>query len=290
MPDPTVNALMAATVVITNGAAGVTVNAFTSDGTAKAASYEGFFVTGSGTGVPPADIGTNIVLPLALKTDDGYYTQALLSNPNSSAANVTLTYSGNTGTHVVKMTVPANGVANHSVYSDNIVPLGFVGSATVTSDQPVAAVLFRAKKVSPTSDYDEDLYTAVNGVPAVRAAKTLRLPVILRRYLADDSHVGENSWVSVTVPGGGTANLTLRSIGGCTSATLTDVYTTTKQINGSFIFYENADTDSGFGSNPACFAGAMTITSDVPVVAVASFISDLGSGDQEGVYNAFPDP
>ncbi|MGD9934468.1 MAG: hypothetical protein AB7T37_12215 [Dehalococcoidia bacterium] len=57
-------------------------------------------------------------------------------------------------------------------------------------------------------------------------------------------------------------------------------------ITGSFIFYQNADSENGFGANPTCFDGGMIITSNVPVVAVASSITDLKQGDGEGVYNA----
>jgi hypothetical protein len=241
--------------------------------------------TTGGTPQPP-DLGTDIVIPLALKTPGGYYTQILLSNPSDSPADVTITYTGSTGAHTVDLVVPANGVTNHSVYSDDVVPVGFVGSATVQSSVPVAAVLFRAKKISPQSEIDEDLYTAVNGVPVARASKTNFLPMVQRRLDADSSHDGRNSWVSVSVPGGGSATLTLRSVGGPCESEAPATYTVTKVITGSFIFYQNADSENGFGANPACFDGAMVITSDVAVVAVASSITDLERGDGEGVYNA----
>jgi hypothetical protein len=186
----------------------------------------------------------------------------------------------------VDLVVPANGVTNHSVNSDDVVPVGFVGSATVHSSVPVAAVLFRAKKISPQSEIDEDLYTAVNGVPVARASKTNFLPMVQRRLGADSSHVGRNSWVSVSVPGGGSATLTLRSVGGPRESEAPATYTVTKVITGSFIFYQHADSENGFGANAACFDGAMVITSDVAVVAVASSITDLERGDGEGVYNA----
>ena len=68
------------------------------------------------------------------------------------------------------------------------------------------------------------------------------------------------------------------------------MFTATKSISGSFVFYQNLDTENGLGATPACFSGGMIITSDVPIVGIASYISDLASGDQEGVYNGIPIP
>ena len=285
-PAETKNALMAATVTVTGGSAAAVVEAYTTDGTAKAAGYEGFLVSATGAVAPPSDLGTNITLPLGLKTPDGYYTQYLFSNPGATAASLTILYTGNTGAHTVQMSIPPGGVANHSVYSDAIVPIGFVGAASVTSNVPISAVLFRAKKVNVTSELDENIYTAVNGIPSVNASKILSFPLVLRRLGKDSLHDGRNSWISVSVPGGGSANLTIRFVGVCTGADPLKVYTTTRTISGSFVFYQNADFENGFGENPSCFNGAGTITSDVPVLAVASFITDLFIGDGEGVYNA----
>ena len=109
---------MAVTVTITNGSASAQVEAYTTAGAIKSAGYEGLLFSASGPGAPPPDLGTNITLPLGLKTPDGYYTQYLFSNPGTNVADVTLVYTGTTGTHTVKISIPAGGVANHSVYSD----------------------------------------------------------------------------------------------------------------------------------------------------------------------------
>jgi hypothetical protein len=230
-------------------------------------------------------VGTDISLPLGLKTPDGYYTQYLFSNPGEAPANLTIVYAGTTGSHTVSLSIPAGGVANHSVYSDGTVPIGFVGAARVTSTVPISAVLFRAKKVNVNSEADEALYTAVNGVPSANASTTQFLPLVFRRVGKDATHDGINSWISVSVPGGGIATLTLRMRGGCTADDFDKPYTTTKTITGSFVFYQNADSDNGFGENPVCFDGGGTITSTVPILAVASAINDLIPADGEGVYN-----
>ncbi|MCC7364047.1 MAG: hypothetical protein IT303_06715 [Dehalococcoidia bacterium] len=297
MPAATAGRLMAATVTSTGAPVTVGVDAYLTSGPRKLGSYDGFIVD---TGSPASDdLGTTISIPLALKLD-GYYSQVLMSNPNGTAANATITYRSQGGqTYTVNRTIPANGTANHSVYeADGGIPEGFIGAATITSDQPIAAVLFRAKMTAPGSYIDEDLYTAVNGVPTDRATTTAKLPLIFRRAYGNNATCeaqgalcGYNSWVSITVPGGGTANVTLTTINdptsaapGCSGAA---TYTTTFAVTGSFVFYQNANSNNGLGANPACLWGGMTVTSDVPVIAIADVTTDLQPGDNDGLYNAF---
>ena len=288
MPSSTSNAIMAATLTSTGSTITVGVDAYLTGGLRKLASYDGFVVEG---GV--SDVGTNISIPLALKID-GYYSQILLSNPGATAANATITYSGNSGPYTVNLSIPASGTASHSVYeATGGVPEGFVGAAKVVSDQPIAAVLFRAKMTSPGSYIDEDLYTAVNGVPTSRATTSAKFPLIFRRAYKSGSLDGYNTWVSVAVANGGTANVTITAINdtsngvaGCNGAA---TYTATKQVVGSFVFYQNLDSaaDNGFGAVPACFWGGMVITSDTPIIAIANATNDLSRGDNDGLYNAF---
>ena len=293
MPEDTLGALMAATVTAEGSSVSVSVNAFWADENGslpKEADYDGFLVSGTGPGVPQPAVGTNVTVPLALKTESGFYTQVLLSNPNAEPADVQIVYTGNTGTHTAHLVVPPHGVANHSVYSDNIVPLGFVGVATVVADQPVAAVLFRGKKLAPTSDEDEDVYTALNGIPVGNASTRVALPFVFRRGFLQPSGVSINSWISLSVVGGGVAHVTVRSVGSC-GPTLSDaVYQTIVTITGSFIFYQNADADNGFSPTPPCFDGATIVTSDVPVIAAGSVLDARKPGDQEGIYNGIALP
>lgn len=287
MPASTNNAIMAATVNTSSSTITVGVDAYLQSGLRKLASYDGFIVSGGAA----SELGTIIAMPLAIKLD-GFYTQYLLSNPGGTAATATITYVGNTGTYSVPLNIPANGTASHSVYEAvGGIPEGFVGAATITSTQPIAAVLFRSKMTSPGSFVDTHLYTAVNGIPTVAATNTAKFPLIFRRAYRTGPFSGYNTWVSVSVADGGTANVTITAINdtsnsapGCNAPA---TYTTTKQINGSFIFYQNADSDNGFGQNPTCFWGGMTITSDKPIIAIANATNDLNQGDNDGLYNAF---
>jgi len=159
MPASTANSIMAATITSTGSTVTVGVDAYLSGGLRKLASYDGFIVGGAGDATD--DVGTAISITLAIKLD-GYYSQILLSNANAAAATATITYVGNTGTYTVPLAIPANGTASHSVYEAvGGIPEGFVGAASISSDQPLAAVLSRSKMTTPGSFIVEYLYTAV---------------------------------------------------------------------------------------------------------------------------------
>ncbi len=291
MPSQTAGALMAATVNSTGAPVTVAVDAYLSGGLHKLASYDGFVVDTDPNSTTD-DVGKNIIIPIALKLD-GYYSQILLSNPNATAASATITYKSNSGaTYTVPLSVPANGTASHSVYeAAGSIPEGFVGSATVTADQPLAAVVFRSKMTSPGSFVDTDLYSAADGIPADRATTTAKLPLIFRRAYSAGGAYGYNTWVSVATADGSAANLTITAINDTTNTApgcnAPATYTTTKAIQGSFIFYQNLDTDNGFGQAPTCFWGGMTITSDKPIIAIGDSSNDLTPGDTDDTYNAF---
>ena len=123
---------------------------------------------------------------------------------------------------------------------------------------------------------DEDLYTAVNGIPAERASTTAKFPLVFRRVYNTSSLDGFNSWVSVSVADGGTANVTLTTVNdtttgapGCGAAA---TYTATYTITGSFIFFQNLDDPAvnGLNATPGCLWGGMTITSDNGIIAIAN--------------------
>jgi hypothetical protein len=154
----------------------------------------------------------------------------------------------------------------------------------VRATGPVAVVAFRAKKVHPASDLDENLYTALNGIPLDGASNEVWFPAIFRRLSSDATHDGINSWISVSVPNAGAADVTLRAVGSCGDDE--PAFVTTKRITGSFVFYMNAETETGLGPDPPpCFVGGVLLTSNVPVVGTASYINDLRPGDGEAVYN-----
>lgn len=300
MPALTVGKLMAATITSTGAPVTAAVDAYRlRNGRFQIASYDGFNYTDAASTTD--DLGTTIIVPIALKIS-GFYSQILMSNPNATATTATITYTpqGGGATIVIAKSIPANGTANHSAYETPGLPEGFVGSATIVSANPIAAVLFRSE-LNPATLDDRDTYTAVSAIPTDRAATSAKLPLVFRRAFstpgcADQTGTcGYNTWVNVTVPGGGSANITLTTVAdtttpapGCGAAA---TYTATFTVVGSQVFYQNLvnspGAPNGLGANPACLWGGMVITSNVPIVVVADVTSDQSVGDNDGLYNGF---
>lgn len=300
-PSATDNNQMAAIVEVTNPNANNRVTAvvdiYRSDGNRLLGSYNGLVDDGPGSSTD--DVGTDVVVPIALKSSSGFYTVIGVMNLDGTAADVNIQYSGrlNDGVGPAQTrTVTLPGVTNvafHSTYSTGTnVDVGFIGSARVTSSARVAVVVIRGKLTSAGSGVNEPMYAAVNGVPTDRAATSWSLPLIFRRFAPGaPPSVGYNSWIQVQVPDGGTANVTLRFVGDPTSGCPTGPYQSVHAVTGSKVFYMNLDTpDNGFGGvNPSCFFGGATVTADRPVIVVGQVGADkFPGGDSEGLYNAFP--
>ena len=103
---------------------------------------DGNFANGSAySGVSAG--GTNVSLPLMFKagpTNGNYDTFVNVQNTGTEAANVTITYdTGATET----ATVQAGSAARFDQGTNADLPADYVGSATVTSDQPVAAAVIQ---------------------------------------------------------------------------------------------------------------------------------------------------
>lgn len=301
-PQSTFNNQIAALAEVRNASAAnpitASVEIYRSDGNRLLGSYNAPVYNEND---PAADdVGTDVVLPIAMKSTSGFYTVAGVMNLGDAAADVTITYEGNladgTGaasTQVV--TLPSvDKAAFHSTYSpgDNV-PIGFVGSARITSSQPLAVVEIRGKLTSSNPPGDaEPIYTAVNGVPIDRASEEWTAPLYFRRFApGPPGTVGYNSWVQVIVADGGSAQVTLRFAGDPTSGCPVGPYQATFPVNGSRVFYANLNSDNGFpaGQTPSCFFGGLTVTADDPVIVINQVGADkFPGGDSEGVANSFP--
>lgn len=261
----------------------------------RLAAYDGF-LTGA-RGSETDDVSTRMALPLALKTADGLWTEYALANPWSQPTTARITYTGTVGesgapvTVTAEVEVPAGAARSHSVFEVADLPAGFRGAATVESSQPLAVVLLRGKMTEAGSFEHEPPWAAANGVPAERASRTAKLPLVARNAGDGDGRDGLSTSVSVAVVGGGTANLTITttndpsaSCGGAAT-----VYTAVVTVTGTAIFDQSADDPrrNGLNAVPACLRGSMTIVSDRDIVVVAGVTSDLGEGDNDALYNAF---
>lgn len=291
MPAVARNTLMAVTIDAT---APITVAAdiYRRDGRQLAA-YDGF-LTGARDSATD-DLSTRMILPIARKTEDGAWTEYVFMNPWREATTARITYTGAADggrepvTVTVAVEVPAGAGRGHRALDSAELPDGFRGSAVIESALPLAAVLLRGG----TADADAAPFAAVNGIPAERAARTLRLPLVFRNAGRTDERDGFNSSVSVAVAGGGTANLRITAANDPTTdmrgCAVTAIYTATVRVTGSILLDQSLDDPAlnGLNAAPACLRGGMTIVSDRPIVAVAGVTADLWAGDNDALYNAF---
>ena len=290
MPSGTVNSLMSVVIESTQPVT-VIADVYRGDaGSARLASYNGFIVGEDGSNQD--DISRRVLMPLAQKNADGYSTEFAVTNPWNEAVSGTITYRGTAGDSeevevMVDIAVPAGGGVTHSALDSDALPDGFTGWALVEADLPVAALLLRGSA-------GEDSYSAANGVPRGRTTQTAKFPLIFRNAHGEGDASGYNSWVSVAVRDGETANLRIIAVNNPTSGAegceTLRLYQSRVTITGSFFFDQGSDDRklNGFNATPGCVTGGMAITSDKPIAAIGGVTSDLQDGDSDGVYNAFP--
>jgi hypothetical protein len=281
-----------------NASVAANVDIYRSDGNRLLGAYEAFVINESAASTD--DVGTDVVVPLAIKSPSGYYTVTGVLNTTGTSTNVNLEYIGiidpeGDGTGApFSTTVTLNAVTNvafHSVYQSNNIPVGFVGYVRVTADQPVAAVVIRGKQTVAFSGVNEGTYSGARGVPVDRAAQSWNIPLIFRRFAPDGPFVGYNSWIQVQVADGTTASVTLRFVGDPDSGCPVGPYEATFNVTGSKVFYMNLNSDNGFpaGNSPNCFWGAAQVTANKPVTVISNVTADKfpSGSDTDGTYNAF---
>lgn len=300
-PPGTSNHQLAVLVEVTNPGSNVAIAAnvdiYRSDGNRLLGSYNGLrYVDAASTA---DDVGTEIIVPLAIKSTSGFYSVIGVMNLGSSAADVNIEYIGNLADGngaAQNRTVTLNNVTNaafHSTYDGGTnVDLGFVGYARITSSQPIAAIVIRGKQTAAFSGVNEAIYTAVNAVPIDQAATKWYLPLVFRRFAPGAApSFGWNSWIQVQVADGTSANVQIQMVSdpaaGCPGGPFP---VSNHVVNGSNVFYMNLEDAAGVfgGAPPSCFWGAATVTADKPVIVIGQVGADKFPGsDSEGLYNAF---
>ena len=274
------------------------VDIYRSDGNRLLGSFSANIIDASA----PAsdDVGTDILIPFAIKSVSGHYTEIGAMVVAGGPADVTIHYVGvveRVGTPV-DFTVTLPSVANvafHSVYATSAIPDGFIGYARVTSTATIAGLLLRGKLQSSTVHIDEDIYAAAGGVPIDQAATKWSVPMVLRRFAPSPPYIGYNSEIQVMVADGSTASVTIRMVGDPANGCPIGPYEATFSVTGSQDFYINLDQSvgpNGFpaGQSPSCFFGGATITANKPVVVISNLTSDKTPGDNDAMFNAFRTP
>jgi hypothetical protein len=221
--------------------------------------------------------GSNSVkLPLIMKGNAGYYTWFNVQNAGASDASVTVQFvpgSSGSGYTTSPVTIKPGAAATFNQRSDSSLGTQFVGSAIVTSSQPVVATVMQVGET----------YTNMMGYNGFTAgSREVSLPLVM----ANNS--GYYTGIQVQNVGGSTATVTIdygTNIGGSynppnESASLA--------ANESATFIQ---AGGSWGTNT--YIGSATITCAEPVVAI---VNQVKLGPPGGVsvgtaYNGFdPDP
>ena len=204
---------------------------------------------------------TNITAPLLFKNYNDWNTGLQVQNMGTATANVEVTYYWAGGTCTENATIEPG--ASHTFYqpANTCLPDGFVGSAVVTSDQPVVAIVNEVNYARGTGMS----YNTLSG-----GTTTVNAPLLFKNF---------NNWnTGLQVQNVGTA---------ATHATVTyygagGTWTEEADIEpgASHTFYQPANP-----SLPDGFVGSAVVESDgQPIVAVINETNYARSGDAAMSY------
>lgn len=264
---------------------------------------------GSGSSIPPfssygaaSEGATEVMLPSIMHEWFDYYTEIIIQNVGTAAAtNIDITYypttfagclagatgqsdlnlgipqyAGETVSQVDKTSLGASGLTgNCAIFNGK-----FLGSAKITSDQPIVVIV---------NEHVQDKLFTYNGFPAT-GSKGIVLPAYMRNFW------GYYAAIVVANPGAIAATATFTYTNGPNGVSPTGqavvVGTHAIPAGESITIYEGeTDTSSdlagagyAYGSSYSFF-GTVEISSDQPVVALVNQEAASDSGAQAGSYN-----
>jgi hypothetical protein len=237
-------------------------------------------MTSAYNGIQASAASTSVSVPIVMCRQGAFdwNTRLTVQNTSSSTANVKVDYFSESGTKVytdnISIAPNASKLWDHydMMGADRLPGPNFMGSATVTSNYPVAVV------IDEYSNSQGKLYSYA-GIPNSSAAKTVRVPLVAKKFGLD--------WYT---------NIMVRNAGS-TPADLTVTYKGVYKTSGvdtpieRTIHYNNVVTSKFIyqiqeNQLPNTFRGTATIQSTQPIVARVQFTQD-GQYPSSG-FNAFP--
>ncbi len=245
------------------------------------ASYQGLGWDPSGT----SDLSTAVLVPVVFKNfgeDTGWNSKFAISTADpTQTTEVTVTYCCDErlpkpdGSLRKTFVVQASTIIDQGLEPE--LPDGFVGSAVITGEQPLAVV-----QTTASAFPDKASFQAFVGIPQSTASPSVWLPVLYKNSgwkgpLGDAA--GWNSWFRVQVASGGTANIEV-------------TYHSDELDGGSLSFSDSVTGSKTFDQHtdpllPEDFEGAAVITSDEPIAVVAGITSDAYQGDADALFAGF---
>ncbi len=239
------------------------------------------------------DMSKTVLLPLVdreVGLFNGFSTRFQIENKDpANPAQVTIRFEGfdldNGNAFVAKQnTLTVRGArlcfqdrddfANCLAAGDRL-PHNFVGTARLTSTQPIGVITSRGTRFG-------DTFTNYRGFRPEDGARRVLLPVLNKNYGPYGDRRGWNSWFRVLVADGGQANIRIRYLGldlpgGEQSYTV--------QAFREFTVFQFQEP-----MLPNGFAGTAILESDRPIVALANIYTDVFAGDTDLLYNGIPLP
>jgi hypothetical protein len=243
-------------------------------------------------GLGESELSTTVLLPLVdreVGPANGWSTHFQIVNKDpKKPAQVTLRFEGfdiDGGAFVAKQnTFTMNAAricfqdrddgANCLAPGDRL-PRTFVGTARLTSTQPIGVIVNRGS-------YYDDTFTDYRGFAANDGARRVLLPVLNKSYGPYQGKRGWDSWFRVLVADGGNANVTIRYFG-LDLPGGEQSYTQTAFREFTVFQFQERILPNGF-------AGTAIIESDRPIVVLANIYTDVFVGDTNLLYNGIALP
>jgi hypothetical protein len=205
----------------------------------------------------------------------------MVMNYGTGPANITIEFYDQAGTKVLTHT-PAGTVApgtSLSLYTPSItgLPAGFIGSAVVTSDQPVGAIINTATPQSAGLDPSDPFRIGTSsGVDSAATGTTLYFPQVERNFY------GWNSTMYIQLAGSSPAQVNVQFINRDGSPKWTT--SATLQPNAAVTFNQQDQTSLGDG-----WLGSAVVTSSAPMAGIANLFDSNSSPLHSTFYsyNAF---
>jgi hypothetical protein len=232
------------------------------DGTAAGASYDAAMAGGG--------VSSPLLIPLVMKANNGINTWFNVQNTGSSDASVTVTYSdGKTATATIK---PGAAATFDQALEDHAA--GFVGSAKVSSNQPVAAAVM---EVTPKILFAYSSFAAGSTSPV--------MPLI------NANNSGVVTGVQIQNAGTNSTDVTVSyspSAGGGTACTETQTVPAGQSKTFALLAFAGA---LGSGGTTTCvakalFVGSAKVTANSASQPLVAIVNQLGASNGEA-YNAF---
>jgi hypothetical protein len=220
---------------------------------------------------------TTVYLPLIMRGNSGFNTWFNVQNTGTSTATISITYTpGSSGSPMTEssITIPPGAAKTFDQSTSNYTGLGakFVGSAVITSNQPVVAT---AMEVGPTTLFAYDGFAG--------GSTNLAIPLV------NANNSGYVTGIQIQNLGGSATNVTLSYTPSAAGTACTETQTINAGASATFAFNAFAATVAGENcANGVKFVGSATVSANSASQNLVAIVNQLNTPANKGAsYNAF---